>query len=41
MERVEENVTKIFNDIIHKICIVLKDSTEIIKDKYKNSYMAK
>jgi hypothetical protein len=41
LERVEENITKIFNDIIHKICIVLKDSTEIIKDKYKNSYMAK
>ena len=41
LERVEENITKIFNDIIHRLSIILKDSTEIIKDKYKNSYMAK
>lgn len=41
LERVEENITKIFNDIIHKICIILNNSTKILIDKYKNSYMAK
>lgn len=41
MERVEENYTKIYNDIIHKLCIILSNSTEILIEKYKNSNLVK
>ena len=41
IERVEEKYTKAYNDIIHKLCIILSNSTEILIEKYKNSHFVK
>ena len=41
MKRVEENSTKIYNDIIHRLSIFLNNFTETQISKYKNCYFSK
>ena len=41
IERIEENNTKIYNEIIHNLCIFLQNYTKIFIEKYKNSSVFK